>query len=216
MNLFGLALVPCSADIAAIVDFRRRAGHLIAGPMLGSTINLPHVSILQCPFQEEALTQPLLDSIAESWFAKRNCSTVVGQFGSLHYQPVEWVFGMIVPIPMSADISPWCADLQKLALDRMERFIDTTQIDTTRDTSQYTSCEREAYLRYGYRYVGDTFCPHVTLGRTVGNPSSLCPELLCIYDESLAERHLTFDQLVFYRAGEYGVLAEIVQSVCLA
>jgi len=213
MTLFGLGLVPCAADIASIVDFRQRAGHLIGGPMLGETTNLPHVSILQCPFDEDALTQSLLDCIAESWSANRNCSPVVGHFGPLLYQPVGWVFGPVLPTLMSTETGPWCADLQRLALERMRSCIDMAQIDVTRDTSQYTTCEREAYLRYGYRYVGDAFRPHVTLGRISGDTSAPAPELLGLYADSLASRCVTFDRLVFYRAGEYGVLAEIVRSI---
>jgi len=63
MDLYGLALVPCLSDIAAIIDFQHRARRLIGGPVLSTETNLPHVSILQCPFRKEDLTQPFLPHV---------------------------------------------------------------------------------------------------------------------------------------------------------
>jgi 2'-5' RNA ligase len=95
----------------------------------------------------------------------------------------------------------------------MSTFINTDQIDIKEDMSQYSADETAAYLSFGYRYIGDSFRPHITLGRTKESDKTLSAELGTIYDTLLKNRLVQFDRLVFYRAGDFGVLAEVLQSV---
>ena len=196
--LTGIAILPSAELQARLVEFRRDHLVEISGPMLGLSENCPHISVLQCPFVEDVDHQVIVDELA-GWYSQHGGSLV---FDRLIYQPVAWVFALLAR-------QQWQNSLQTRALELTEYLIDTARI-AGRVDDKLTMAERESYLRYGYRYVGPSFLPHVTLGRTAGGAAELAAGL----GEAFANEFMgTVDQpseMVFYRAGESGVLAEAI------
>ena len=122
--LFGLALVPSRHDIVSLIEFRKVAGTHIQGPMLGAEIRLPHVSILQCPFNEADLTDVKLRKILDGLRRIRTDFSPKATLGDLYLQPVNWVF-------IETLFGTWIQDMQALALNELERSINLSASDLT-------------------------------------------------------------------------------------
>ena len=95
MALFGFALLPNIEIQKEIISFRKRFPNTFEGPMLSLSENLPHISILQCPFSENI---PIKD-IIENTNSKYQLPITL-TWDKLIYQPVGWVFANIRKIPV--------------------------------------------------------------------------------------------------------------------
>jgi len=207
--LTGVALIPTQELIEKIVSFRNASSAEITGPLLGSNINFPHVSILQCPFRAGVLNESRLLSIVDQFRSEKGDSMLEGAIGCLYIQPVGWVFAGI-------DLSGSGLVIQRIALSQLEAGIDDKAIDIQRDMTGYTAQEKLNFQKYGYRYIGNEFKPHITIGRTF-NDHQL--KILDVTEErfknSLRGRVIPFRRLVAYRAGEFGSLSEIISEVAI-
>ncbi|MBQ0984706.1 hypothetical protein KBZ10_09290 [Streptomyces sp. F63] len=115
------------------------------------------------------------------------------------YQPTGWLF-------LALERPPLLEALQEAALAALERHLDRASFDRDKDISRFTDDERASYERYGYRYTGAAYAPHVTLGRTEENTAL---ELAgSARDRAGLPRELVFDRLSFYVMGEHGAHAE--------
>src|SRR5690554_887342 len=89
MKLYGLALIPEKDFCKKIVKWRLQINQHLAPPVLGLNENLPHCSILQCPFDPKALTQKTLLKIIG--VLEKNIKQS-HKISSIYYQPSQWVF----------------------------------------------------------------------------------------------------------------------------
>lgn len=204
MSLMGVAALPSDEFMGAVADFQARHRDAIHGPRLGLDTNLPHVSVVQCPFASDIDGQEVLASIASGGIG--------GDVPDLRpvrvaYYPPGWLF-------LEVFRSEWLVCAQGRALAATERFIDEAHIDRAKDLGAYTPLERSNYLRYGYRYVGEAFHPHVTLGRVEEHVNqSLVEELSESFGVEVGYHERPVDRLAFYRAGESGALVEVLAEV---
>lgn len=213
MSLYGLALIPSDEVLDRVIDFRFKAGEQdwVSGPMLGLSSNLPHVTVLQCPLSLEVLTEDLLcEVLSVSGVLGDGCR---GRFMGLYEQNPGWCF-------MGVEASSECGDLQRVALSALEGKILLDEVIWDGSEVLWSESERFNYSSWGYRYMGNDFVPHVTLGRFDGiRPLArgIVPSkgLLTLFDEELAGIEFNFSRAVFYRAGEFGVLHSIVAEVAL-
>jgi 2'-5' RNA ligase len=206
LELYGIALLPEPEMRQKIVDFRGEYEKHVGGPKLGIDTNLPHMTILQCPYFPNAPHGDALRDTAE----RLSLGVSKSHFTSVEYQHVGWVF---------ADIASeaWLAELQSACFDATLQFIDLQQINDADNFLGYTEDEKRNYLEYGYRYVGTSFRPHVTLGRSIGPEAmTLPPGLVEAFRDELGGSTVIFNELVFYRAGEFGALAEVLETVPLS
>lgn len=205
MELYGIALLPEPEMRQKIVDFRDRNKVHVGGPKLGMDTNLPHMTILQCPYFPNAPHGDALRRVVD----RLSLGVSKSNFTSVEYQRVGWVF---------ADIAsePWLTELHSACLRETHQFIDLQQINAGEDFTGYNADEQQNYLDYGYRYVGPSFRPHVTLGRSISSEAASLPlELIEAFRGDLGGATVTFNELVFYRAGDYGVLTEVLETVSL-
>lgn len=204
MNLFGIALLPTVTLQKRIIRFRENCGSFVDGPILGTDTNIPHVSILQCPYFTNTPHRKLLREIGkDSLFLTPTSS----HFSKISYQPIGWLFANVVT-------GTWLPKLQEICLSRSRDYIDVRFIDRNENFSGYSLNEKENYLKFGYRYVGKSFKPHVTIGRSPREtPESLPARVESAFNMEFAGDEVIFDKLVFYRAGEFGALSEILESV---
>jgi 2'-5' RNA ligase len=205
LELYGIALLPEPEMRQKIVDFRSERERYVGGPKLGMDTNLPHMTILQCPYFPNA---PHGDALRDT-VERLSLGVSKSHFTSVEYQHVGWVF---------ADIAsePWLAELQNACLNATRQFIDLQQINPAENFLGYTEDEKRNYLSYGYRYVDASFRPHVTLGRSISPEAmTLPPELVEAFRDELGGATAVFNELVFYRAGDYGALTEVLEAVSL-
>jgi hypothetical protein len=193
----GVAVLPQAEDAQPLVEFRTTHDE-IEGPSLGMTEHPPHTSILQCPFREDTPWDACLRRIRSALSPRRDCQMSMTEIA---YQPVGWLFLNLAP-------DAWLRELQEVSLEVLAQYIAIDAIDTDKDISGYTSTERDSYLRYGYRYVGESFLPHITIGRI---------------EDELSVEHLNEDfvssigkwtsqprSLIFYSAGPFGVVQDVL------
>lgn len=196
MPLTGIALLPSANLTGRLIDFQRRHADRIGGPRLGTAVNLPHVSIIQCPFSSLMPAEAILQEIVS--VAAWDPRTVMTDFG---YQPVGWLFAHVAR-------EPWMFGLQEVCRARTEAYLAADEIDRSKDFSGYTPLEKQQYLSTGYRYMGEPYAPHFTVGRTLGDACAADPVMARDYRESLEGTPVVFDRIAVYRAGEHGAFAQ--------
>ena len=204
MTNFGLALLPDEEMTGRLIALQGRHEEELGGPALGVKKNLPHVSILQCPFVEERLTEALLEELRE--MVEQSAPAAV--LSHVSYQPVGWVFANLVR-------DPWMSRLQADALSLLEPFIDGGRIDTSKDFTGYSKQEVAYYSRYGYRYLFEEFRPHFTIGRTRSGSTGVSAELQKDFLKHFAGSEVRFRKLAFYQAGNHGAFARPLAEVGL-
>lgn len=193
----GVALLPRADHTrAAILLQESLGGDVPLQPTLSEDGNLPHLTVFQGPFEDDLDPERELARIGASVSLPRQLSLAsVG----IVYQPTGWLF-------MAVERPAMLEQVQEVVLDCLAPRLDRQAFDTSKDTSRFTESERVSFARYGYRYTGDAYAPHITLGRTDEATARelvrTAPERTRVPDE------WTFDRLSFYVMGEHGAHAE--------
>ncbi|MFF7339439.1 hypothetical protein ACFZAT_19095 [Streptomyces sp. NPDC008163] len=87
----------------------------------------------------------------------------------------------------------------------MEPHLDRAAFDTAQDMSHFTDAERASYARFGYRYTGEAYTPHLTLGRT--DEETALALARSGPGRTAVPRTWLFDRLSCYLMGEHGAHA---------
>jgi 2'-5' RNA ligase len=207
MNLTGIAVLPDDEFADVLIEFQSRHSSLVDGPVLGRSSNLPHVSILQCPYTDELPSERILSELARV-ARKHNHLTIDLQ--RVRYQPVGWLF-------LGVARTEWLDAVHDCGLGITEPYIDRGAIDLTKDMSGYSELEYLNYTRYGYRYIGRAYQPHFTLGR-IDRTAYEQTALDGAFDAFLEENGISSpraDRLVVYRAGLHGALDTVLAEESL-
>jgi hypothetical protein len=128
-------------------------------------------------------------------------------FGALYYQPNGWIFADVMKT------NELCI-LQNELLKESESYIDAKSIAIDVNMNAYCGGQKSNYLKYGYRYIGEEFIPHITLGRT-HSAQHITAELVADFKNAFFGTTFIYDKLVYYEAGEFGALHKIVRSTPL-
>ncbi|MET9475923.1 MULTISPECIES: 2'-5' RNA ligase family protein [unclassified Streptomyces] len=193
----GVALLPSAEHTRSAVQLQTDVGedHGLQPP-LSPDGNLPHVTVFQGPFLDSLSPERELRTIAGSMSLPeeiRLAST------GIVYQPTGWVF-------LSLERPTILSELQAAVLSVLAPHLDRAAFDTSKDTSRFTPDERASFAEYGYRYTGDAYAPHITLGRA---EEDIALKLVGSAPERTSvQKEWTFDRLTFYVMGEHGAHAE--------
>lgn len=198
--LFGLALLPSRPDQERLIEFQRRHRALLPEPVLGLDQNVPHLSVLQCPFREELLNPAALNLLASRVLPFRPSQRPI--FTHAYYQPLGRIFAGV-------SLAGWDRKLQQEALIALEPLIDCSRIDRS-GLGALNQPERANQERYGYRFVGESYRPHITLGAT--DHRFLDPGLMEDFEAQFTGTPIDFTRLAFYRSGAFGSAQEIIAS----
>lgn len=206
MTLVGVGLLPDDDLAQRVVEFGARWSREIGEPRPGRTTNLPHVTLHQIPVARTSDLVDALDVLRHRGRSDRGFGSSI--MGRLVYQPVGWLF---------ADVArqSWMDALQRVLVGLVEPIVDRSALKTPDRLTGYSDAERTSYLRHGYRYIGESFLPHITLGRTaaVDDRSALSVACRADFDALIGGRTARFDRLVAYRAGRHGILVEILAEL---
>ncbi|MEV5603166.1 hypothetical protein AB0L33_17165 [Streptomyces sp. NPDC052299] len=193
----GIALLPWPEHTRAAVRLQQDLG---VGeplrPVLSEDGNLPHLTVFQGPFDHRLEPGPVLERIAASLSLPAAIS--LASAGLVH-QPSGWLF-------LSVERPVLLEKLQETVIGLVEPHLDRAAFDTARDRAHFTEAERAGFARYGYRYTGEAYAPHLTLGRTDEETAAALART--------GPRHTAlpgtwiFDRLSCYAMGEHGAHAE--------
>ncbi|MEO3750621.1 2'-5' RNA ligase family protein [Streptomyces sp. B6B3] len=193
----GVALLPCDDDLRSALRVQNEVrGPDGLRPALSVDGNLPHVTVFQGPFVDSLDPRQELDRISASVDLP---PSVRLRFAGIVYQATGWVF-------LSLERPPLLEKLQQATLAILDPLLDREAFDSSKDTSAFTDSEQASYARYGYRYTGDAYAPHITLGRA---EDEVAREIVrSAPDRTSVPQTWTFDRLSFYTMGEQGAHSE--------
>lgn len=160
----GIAMIPDLETMNAVITLQKTLLPLYSlSPLLGTQHNLPHITLLQGRFQNNPNWTSLLSDLHN--YCRQQQHSLEFQTTGLKYQPPDWLFLKIAQNMMFHAA-------QQFIFERLKDLMFLTHEDLLKDISSYSLLERENYLKYGYRYLGDAFHPHITLGRISQNHQS--------------------------------------------
>ncbi|MEU2021866.1 2'-5' RNA ligase family protein [Streptomyces sp. NPDC016469] len=198
----GIALLPCPDHTRAAVRLQQDLG--AAGeplrPVLSEDGNLPHLTVFQGWLDDGLEPGPLLERIAASLSLPAAIS--LASAGLVH-QPTGWLF-------MSVERPALLGKLQETVIGLVGPHLDRSAFDTAQDMSHFTDAERASYARYGYRYTGEAYTPHLTLGRT--DERTALALARTGPGRTAVPGTWTFDRLSCYVMGEHGAHAETLAA----
>ncbi|MBH5338789.1 hypothetical protein IHE55_30025 [Streptomyces pactum] len=200
----GIALLPTAEHRTAAIRLQREVGggHELRPP-LSPDGNLPHVTVFQGPFLDSFDPATELDRIVAGADAPERIALASR---GVVYQPTGWVF-------LALERPPLLEKIQQSTLAVLAPHLDRPAFDPSKDVSRFTEDERESFERYGYRYTGPAYAPHITLGRA---EEAVAQELVRSAPERVDVPGIwVFDRFSCYVMGENGAHAEIVEERAL-
>lgn len=198
VDLVGVALLPDVTVAAAVVEFARRWDLGFGGYGLDGTRVLPHVSLHQV---RTAAVSAMVDRIAATPMAAPGST----RLQDLVLQPPDWMF-------LTVETLPWMVAMQSELVGSLEPFVRKDLLKPSDELVGYGPAELRSYRRHGYRYVGDAFLPHFTLGRSAEPDGAFPVGCREDFDAELRDLAVQFTRLVVFRAAAHGTIGEIVFS----
>ncbi|NET05320.1 MAG: hypothetical protein F6K16_11500 [Symploca sp. SIO2B6] len=169
-------------------------------PILGKDTNLPHMTLLQGRFSDLAKVYQSIHDLRNYWEQKYLQQPEVFSFDWLKcvYKPPGWYFLQPHPHTIGDVGHQFCFN----ALKDTMILLDS---ECQKDMFGYTPSEALNYQKYGYRYIGQDFYPHFTLGQTGDRLNSIALDtwmkLVPTQQLNISGR---FVRLTLYRVGSYG------------
>ncbi|MET9094237.1 2'-5' RNA ligase family protein [Streptomyces cyaneofuscatus] len=193
----GVALLPRADHTRAAIRLQQSlGGDQPLQPPLSEDGNLPHLTVFQGPFEDSLDPERELARIKGALSLPDQLS--LASVGIVH-QPTGWLF-------MSVERPALLEKLQEVVLDGLAPRLDRQAFDTSKDISRFTDAERASFARYGYRYTGEAYAPHITLGRT--DEATALELVRTAPERTRVPAEWIFDRLSFYVMGEHGAHAE--------
>lgn len=202
MQLYGIALLPEKQISQEIINFQHRHLDFFKEPELSLTGFLPHMSILQCPFDPKLLTV----NFDQIYNFCHDFAQPAAMLDKIIVHQNSWKF-------LTISIQPWMHYLQANLIELTSSMIERWQIKKPHDFNYYSTEEQNCFTQYGYPYIGTAFLPHITLGRSTQTiiPTNIQQDALQYFNK----RSFNFEKLVIYQAGKNGALANVLNSITL-
>jgi 2'-5' RNA ligase len=158
MTRTGIALIPTTTQMRQVIDLQQSIRQYDdLRPVLGLTEYHPHVTLLQGTADGPLGTAPLLRDIADLLTSSEEPPDmpVVG----LEYAGAGWYF-------LQVERTALLRAAHDLAFRGCVGRLVVTAEDLAKDLIGCPERQARNYRRYGYRFLGEDFGPHFTLGRT--------------------------------------------------
>lgn len=149
----GFALIPdkkTQEKIREVTNILIRQG--IFYTKFGTMYNLPHVTLFQGDFDSNFNYKGVVDQLAEQKI--KNQIT----FDRILYMDHGWYFYEVKE-------EKWLKDLHIYLLDIVKDDIRLINVHKKLKDGKMSPKQKESIRKYNYRYAGDAYLPHLTLGR---------------------------------------------------
>lgn len=193
MNI-GFALITENNFVNQIValehQFHDKAGFFST---LGVTHNLPHTTLFQGTMKDDINYYEIAGFIANE-YVKLSKSRHL-RFTTIEYVPHGWYFLMCKK-------SKILSTLHSRLLTVVKPYIILPKERFERATEDLPIVQREAIIHYNYRYAGEAYCPHITIGRSATKNEIVLDEM----NSSIRQfdLHPRVDKITVYQMGANG------------
>ncbi|MDZ8104949.1 MAG: hypothetical protein RM338_04895 [Nostoc sp. DedQUE12a] len=202
----GVAMIPNTQMIQYLVDLQKEVISILPlQPLLGTKFNLPHVTLLQGRFKDNINWVNLIYTLAD--YCREQKYSLEFKLSELEYQPPGWYF-------LTTSPNFLFIEAHRFVFEELKNSMYLTEQDRQKDTMSYSILEKENYFKYGYRYIGNAFYPHITLGRSIYN-SPLQDEAslrntVKVFTSNLVGK---IQKITIYEMGEHGSHANTLYDV---
>lgn len=204
----GIAMIPSAETINLLVKLQQEVAPLFPlVPLLGTEVNLPHVTLLQGRFTSSINWLDLISELRDYCQSKKY--SLAFNLAGLEYQPLGWYFLQLKPNLIFFEA-------HKFVFERLKEQIFVTEEDGHKDTLGYTALERSNYFSYGYRYIGMAFHPHITFGRSVNKfPFANEEKLIDLVKSQVVDKEVNLQKITVYELSDNGSHAATLYSLNL-
>jgi 2'-5' RNA ligase len=201
----GIAILPSAMCRSRIIEAQRNLlSQIKIEPELNHSYNHPHVTLVQGRFSAVDPVVSAAKAVAE--VITRFDSQLSLVFTKIEYQERGWLFASI-------ERSSELRLLHDVAFARCAPFLIVAEDDLAKDVWNYTQLERLNFKRFGYRYIGEAFYPHITLGKD----RTMTPEALKAIGEqhfrSTLGIHDAAEAVTVYEMGAHGSHHRILEQI---
>ena len=194
---FGIALIPDKASGDAIFKLHKTLGALLPLVFELGTDKEPHLTLLQLygPNLSQALTAVGLLS--------ETLTTIELEISGISFVRPAWWF-------LDVELSSTLRDIHDKIFHMLAPDLSgPNKIDETK-LSHFTPLQRENFLKFGYRFIGNAYNPHVTLGKSLAHDGMehKILEILTAELQNISST-LVFDQLCLFSLGPNGTTENV-------
>jgi 2'-5' RNA ligase len=203
----GIALIPDQTGLRELVRLQHATRAIEPlQPILSEAEYLPHITLLQGNSMLPLGSVDLLETLATTISTMRLQLFVA----AVSYVQRGWYFLDIEPIQQ-------LRHLHDIAFRACKDCLIPPSITESTAVDGYTSSHMDNFLKFGYRYIGDDYRPHVTIGRTEDKHISRNDVELRAALSAVVERlHFSISSISAYRMGVNGGHLETLAGVSVA
>ncbi len=193
----GIAMIPDLEMLESLVELQKKILRICPlSPLLETQQNLPHITLLQGRFRNQINWMSLILELQD--YCHRQKYSLELKDVELEYKPSGWYF---LKFPHNYMFH----GAHRFVFEQLKDSLFLTEEDRQKKTSHYSYLEKINYFSYGYRYIGDAFQPHITLGRTFDNRRMNDEAALTHLVESLSSNLIgTIQKITIYEVGDNG------------
>lgn len=203
----GFALIPSNPILTTLITTQN---HLVPSchfqDNLDANQNLPHLTLFQGDMRDNIPYRTIADSLFEQY----ENEPFLLRTKSIKYVPQGWYFLMLKSNSDLTLLHYSCVYFcySYLTFSDQKEQLDHLQQD------QLTKQQIHSILNYSYRYVGNAYAPHITIGRNV---EEYPPILLTQCQSAFQSFPTSFypGQLTVYQMGDNGAYEETLYSKTL-
>lgn len=203
----GFALIPDQSYIGLLVPIANEIGEEFGFQnRLGTTKNIPHVTIFQGNFRDDLDYRAALEHAEET---RKSLDLSEMLFTGASYESNGWYFLNC----QNSSAYPF-QKLHDAVLDNIEKDIVLDSARMEQDMTGFPKYQRKMIKQYGYRYSRMTYRPHITIGRTT---EVVNPEILKEVEAKLRGTPVVvpIQKIDVYRMGKNGVHAETLAEILI-
>lgn len=199
----GFAIIPEMSFTRQIIDFESRF-HQEGGfsHSLGIDRNLPHITLFQGEIEDQfdyiSMAQSIMKEIKSLSFVHSL------KFSKIEYVEKGWYFLM-------CDKTELLSTIHNFVLKKISPYIIFPSVRNLENLEFLTPTQYDAILKYNYRYAGEAFCPHITIGRSSRRDEVLLQNMNTAFNQFC--KTSVISKITVYKMGQNGAHEESLYEV---
>jgi len=205
----GIAAIPNPEFINKLIciqAFLRKK--MEVSPALCPIENPPHLTLIQNMHSSLGSGQEAFEKFCDS-VNQNHRSELRVMLNEVSYVDVGWCFLDLV-------LDDNLKRLHEYAFQVAEPFLKPPDAVDKEKTSGYSIDEMENYLKHGYRFIGDSYRPHITVGRINIEKKALAIKMVSEQLDALkVQKVQKMEQYTLYTVGPNGAHQQTLRSIAI-